>query len=358
MPWAYGDADGTTNNMRAATRANPPFGSVYAIRRQMRPWQNLLLIILTDGLWRAILGRADSDESASRALCAARYRRHRCAFMPPSARGLAFSDHARRFIEFERSTATRDAELAWLDDPVITTYARHAERGRVRACVAPEVGGALAAFYEITPDGPLHWLRPAVHRRRSMNAIRCDGEFSAASLLQPHPRRAFRVRRRDDRSELAMTCASLTRYMEMRGGVRGRSAARTESAVKFEFEHDAGFEASGRLAVSLSARSSASSWPLTRLRITMSAHNLADRPMPFGMGHHPYYPRTAQTRIHADVQGNVACRRRSVAHASRSASSGQALCATACRPMRSISTTTSPTGRARRRLHGPTNTVN
>jgi aldose 1-epimerase len=37
------------------------------------------------------------------------------------------------------------------------------------------------------------------------------------------------------------------------------------------------------------------------LHITLSAQNLAGQPMPFGMGHHPYYPRTAQTRVYADV---------------------------------------------------------
>jgi aldose 1-epimerase len=39
------------------------------------------------------------------------------------------------------------------------------------------------------------------------------------------------------------------------------------------------------------------------LRVTLSARNLAGRPMPFGMGHHPYYPRTAETRVYAQVQG-------------------------------------------------------
>src|ERR1700758_1748455 len=54
------------------------------------------------------------------------------------------------------------AQLAWLDDPAIAAGLVTLSAGALRAVLAPEVGGALAAFYEVTPDGPLHWLRPAV----------------------------------------------------------------------------------------------------------------------------------------------------------------------------------------------------
>jgi aldose 1-epimerase len=37
------------------------------------------------------------------------------------------------------------------------------------------------------------------------------------------------------------------------------------------------------------------------LTVSLFVRNLSDRPMPFGMGHHPYYPRTRNTRVHARV---------------------------------------------------------
>jgi aldose 1-epimerase len=38
------------------------------------------------------------------------------------------------------------------------------------------------------------------------------------------------------------------------------------------------------------------------LRVALTAQNLSDSAMPFGMGHHPYYPRTSNTVIAANVQ--------------------------------------------------------
>jgi len=76
--------------------------------------------------------------------------------------------------------------------------------------------------------------------------------------------------------------------------------ARTESSVKLHFEHEPDSRVPG-------------DWPFryragqrieligSALRIMLSAQNLAERPMPFRMGHHPYYPRTAQTRWYAEV---------------------------------------------------------
>ncbi len=37
------------------------------------------------------------------------------------------------------------------------------------------------------------------------------------------------------------------------------------------------------------------------LHVTLTIRNLSDRRMPFGFGHHPYFPRTASTFVHARV---------------------------------------------------------
>ena len=54
-------------------------------------------------------------------------------------------------------------ELAWLDDPSIAPQLVRLTAGTLRLVIAPAIGGALAAFYESTANGPLHWLRPASH---------------------------------------------------------------------------------------------------------------------------------------------------------------------------------------------------
>ena len=45
-------------------------------------------------------------------------------------------------------------ELTWLDDPAIAATLVTLAAGALRVVIAPEVGGALAAFYEIDARRP------------------------------------------------------------------------------------------------------------------------------------------------------------------------------------------------------------
>ncbi|NYH18007.1 aldose 1-epimerase [Paraburkholderia bryophila] len=198
------------------------------------------------------------------------------------------------------ATAAALNELVWLDDPAIAPTLVMLQAGSLRAVLAPAVGGALAAFYEVTSEGPLHWLRPAT----SAAFTERDPLQMASFPLFPYCNRI-----RDARFEFDGVAIDLagndTRFAHALHGNAWRHpwrvGARSESSVDLHFEHEPDaripgdwpfrYRAQQRIALSGGA-----------LVITLSAQNVDDRPMPFGMGHHPYYPRTAATRVHADVR--------------------------------------------------------
>ena len=189
--------------------------------------------------------------------------------------------------------------LMWLDDPAVVATVVTLSAGALRAVIAPEVGGALAAFYETTPNGPLHWLRPAVPAAFAER----DPLRMASFPLFPYCNRIRDARFDFDGRTIDLT-GNDTRFGHALHGNAWRHpwqvGARTESSVELHFEHepdsrvpgDWPFRYCARQRIELSGGA---------LHITLSAQNLAGQPMPFGMGHHPYYPRTAQTRVYADV---------------------------------------------------------
>ncbi|WP_429551695.1 aldose 1-epimerase [Paraburkholderia sp. MM5477-R1] len=201
----------------------------------------------------------------------------------------------------EAHDVTRSAtRRSWLDDPVIAARLVTLSAGALRAVLAPDVGGALAAFYEVTPEGPLHWLRPALPE-----AFEARDPLRMASFpLFPYCNRIRDARFAFDGATIDLA-GNDPRFAHALHGNAWRNpwcvGARSESAVDLHFEHEPDASATGdwpfryRARQRIELRGGA-------LHITMSARNLAGRPMPFGMGHHPYYPRTASTRIHADVQ--------------------------------------------------------
>lgn len=192
------------------------------------------------------------------------------------------------------------SELTWLDDPAIAPTLVTLTADAMRLVIAPEVGGALAAYYQSTPEGPLHWLRPATQAAFDGR----DPLRMASFPLFPYCNRI-----RDARFQFGGGMVDLNgndaRFAHALHGNAWRHpwqvGTRSESAVELHFEHEPDVRLPG-------------DWPFRyrarqrieliggALRITLFARNLDDRPMPFGMGHHPYYPRTAQTRIYADVQ--------------------------------------------------------
>jgi aldose 1-epimerase len=192
------------------------------------------------------------------------------------------------------------SELSWLDDPALADRLVTLVAGPLRAVLAPEIGGALAAFYEVTPDGPLHWLRPAVAQAFAER----DPLKMASFPLFPYCNRIRDARFEFDGATVDLSGNDLRFAHALHGNAwrhPWQVGARTASAVSLYFEHEPDARVPG-------------DWPFRYraqqrielrdggLHITMSAQNQADRPMPFGMGHHPYYPRTAHTRVYANVR--------------------------------------------------------
>ena len=172
--------------------------------------------------------------------------------------------------------------------------------GDTRLTVAPHIGGSIASYYDVSTAGPLHWFRPA-----TQSALNARDPLQMGSFpLFPYCNRI-----RDARFEFEGRTVDLTgdgnRFPHALHGHAWRRAwrvgTRTPSALELHFEHVPDVRRPG-------------DWPFHydaqqrieliggALHLTLSAHNRSDRPMPFGMGHHPYYPRTPHTQVHAQVQ--------------------------------------------------------
>ncbi|WP_244817612.1 aldose 1-epimerase [Caballeronia sp. Lep1P3] len=174
--------------------------------------------------------------------------------------------------------------------------------GARRVLLAPHVGGAIAAFFDMRDDaeGPLHWLRPA-----TPDALAARNPLGMASFpLVPYCNRI-----RDARFTFDGVGVDLS------GDGNAFPHALHGNGWRRPWRVDALSEASARLAlVHEPSGEPAHHWPFAfeaaqdialdahSLTVTMSMRNLSARPMPFGLGHHPYFPRTRHTRVHARVK--------------------------------------------------------
>ncbi|WP_175909458.1 aldose 1-epimerase [Burkholderia metallica] len=171
--------------------------------------------------------------------------------------------------------------------------------GTARVRVAPQAGGAIAAYYEHGPDGPQHWFRPT-----SDAALASGDPLRFASFpLFPYCNRI-----RDAKFEFDGRTIDLSgpddayrHALHGHGWRRPWEVERCEAArADLRFEHrpspgrpgDWPFHYEARQSIRLDG---------AVLSITLSARNLGASPMPFGMGHHPYYPRTPDTVVKAHV---------------------------------------------------------
>jgi aldose 1-epimerase len=181
-------------------------------------------------------------------------------------------------------------------DPTPTPALIELHSASRRALIAPHVGGAIAAFYDLAADGVRsHWLRPA-----SAQALLTEDPLGMASFpLLPYCNRLRDARFTFDGRTIDLSADGNAFDHALHGHAWRRPwrvGACTQSMVELHFTHEPGdepahhwpyrYEATQRIELTQEG-----------LFVTMSARNLADRPMPFGMGHHPYYPRTPATRI-------------------------------------------------------------
>jgi aldose 1-epimerase len=173
---------------------------------------------------------------------------------------------------------------------------RHGER---RVLLAPHVGGAIAAFDERRDGRVLDWLRPA-----TPEALAARDPLGMASFpLLPYCNRIRDARFQFDGQIVDLSEDGNAFAHALHGNawrLPWRVGEVSDSRARLHLLHEP-------------SRAAAHHWPFAyeatqdlvldanTLKVTLSARNLSDRPMPFGMGHHPYYPRTRNTRVHARV---------------------------------------------------------
>jgi aldose 1-epimerase len=171
--------------------------------------------------------------------------------------------------------------------------------GARRVLIAPHVGGAIAAFYETHDDRVMHWLRPAT---RAMLAA-CNPLGMASFPLLPYCNRIRDARFVFDGERIDLSNDGNLFPHALHG-----------NAWRLAWEVGAVSAASARLHLRHTpSNQAARHWPFAyeatqdialdadALRVSMTLRNLSTRPMPFGIGHHPYFPRSASTFVHAQV---------------------------------------------------------
>lgn len=200
-------------------------------------------------------------------------------------------------------------DAAALDDGQLVALSH----GQSRVLVAPHVGGSIAAFYdESGADNaaqPFHWLRPATRA-----AIDARDPLGMASFpLMPYCNRIRdgRFRFEGEMIDLPSGTGQLRHALHGHAWRRPWNVeAHTGDSLTLHFLHE---PETVHDAANDTARGG-KGWPFRYearqhivlgddgLSVRLWARNLSARPMPFGFGHHPYYPRTPGTRIAARVR--------------------------------------------------------
>lgn len=189
-----------------------------------------------------------------------------------------------------------------LDDGSLVTL----RCGARRAIVAPNVGGSIAAFYDEGEEGAVHWLRPATRA-----AIDESDPLRMASFpLMPYCNRIRDGRFTFDGQPFRLPTVTGEFGHALHGHAWRRPwqvGLSRPNELELHFRHDAARQTGADVEPD-------ASWPFSyeaRQRLVLSdeglsvrlwARNLSAQPMPFGFGHHPYYPRPEGTRITTKVR--------------------------------------------------------
>jgi aldose 1-epimerase len=159
--------------------------------------------------------------------------------------------------------------------------------------LSPEIGGSVAAFYNERYGQRFDWLRPANPDALSQRVP----QGMASYPLVPFCNRIRHGRFRFGRRSVTMPLNVSEPHV-----LHGFGWQRAWEVVE---QH----ERSARLR--LEHRGGAWPWPFTAeqiyrvepmaLHVTLEVMNTGDEPMPIGIGHHPYFPHRAGTRLQANV---------------------------------------------------------
>jgi len=185
--------------------------------------------------------------------------------------------------------------------PRFSTTVLHLQHDHLHLEIAPDIGGSIARFYSDHGGQRLHWLRPATDdalQRRDPLGLGsfpllpwCNRIRNGLSLFGARPVRLL-PNFGDSPHTIHGTGWQRPWKVKQASETEAVLVQRHQPAESAELEGDwpYAFEAEQRLL--LCDRGLA-----VELRIT----NLAEDPMPTGVGHHPYFPHTPGTRLTVQV---------------------------------------------------------
>lgn len=164
--------------------------------------------------------------------------------------------------------------------------------------LAPDVGGSISAFYTHRPGQPAeHWLRPA----QTSALLNADPLGMASFPLVPWCNRIRLGRAQALGREIVLPPDPWTVHtlhgLGWRGSWRVRDASLTQAQLDFVHTAPAGpgwpwsFQASQVFALQAAG-----------FECRMTLTNLSDAPMPYGLGHHPYFEHLPGTWLQCEVQ--------------------------------------------------------
>lgn len=166
--------------------------------------------------------------------------------------------------------------------------------GELIANLAPAVGGGIASFYSQRGEQQQHWLRP------------CSAPNPATPwTMASYPLVPYANRIRDGRSSFGpRPLTLLANYPDSKHAIHGTAWQQPWQVVSQARDH-----------ATLVLDSPAGVWPYafraeqrftldaqTGLTVALSVTNTDTVDMPVGVGHHPYVPHRAGTRLTTDVQ--------------------------------------------------------
>ncbi|MBO9651409.1 MAG: aldose 1-epimerase [Variovorax sp.] len=168
------------------------------------------------------------------------------------------------------------------------------EAGALRLELAPALGGAVTALYDVEGGARFDWLRPATDEALARRDL-----FAMASFpLLPWCNRIREGRARFEGREIAIRAGhpaspSGKHPLHGIGWMRAwRVAQASATQARLELDVDADSQWPWRFEASQTFELDS-----TGLRCTVTLTNRDSVPMPGGIGHHPYFPHRAGTQL-------------------------------------------------------------
>jgi len=160
--------------------------------------------------------------------------------------------------------------------------------------VSPQAGGGIVRFWHEDSRGLRDWLRPVSQAALAKQQGRAMGSYPLVPYCNRIREGRFTFQGRA--VQLPLNALPMRHSLHGQGWqVAWQVIAATDEQLTLEYQHQADawpWDYQVRQSFSLGRQS---------LQITLQLENRGDDPMPAGLGIHPYFIRTPQTRVLAEV---------------------------------------------------------